>query len=335
MLLITLLFGSLKKLTEVSQFTVEMATPDVPTVSDDDLESRDLAKKTFELVQQLSTRVQSLEAAASSSKDSVKRPREQHSDSGDESKEEEDLPKDKKAKTFIVSSPTKAFLQSAFCLPKPLTNSTRRNLLEKFGLPEGNEARCPKLDPIIKGELPKKAIDTDKKLSRLQNLALDATGPLVHALEELSMKDTPDADVVLQGIQEALVLLGNASCRISGEQRSRALTKLNPDLKSLAEEEDYSDAQPFLFGKGFEQKAKERAEASEGQLHRSHHSPRSFFGQTVPVSMAAAGAGIPPAKTSTTTSPTHRGNSGNLPTDNKGQKAGRAIEFKEPNLVSR
>ena len=240
MLLITLLFGSLKKLTEVSQFSVEMATPDVPTIGDDDLESRDLAKKTFELVQQLSTWVQSLEAAASSSKDSAKRPRERHSDSGDKSEEEEDLPKDKKAKTFIVSSPTKAFLQSAFCLPKPLTNSMRRNLLEKFGLPEGNEARCPKLDPIIKGELPKEAIDTDKKLSRLQSLALDATGPLVHALEELSMKDTPDADVVLQGIQEALVLLGNASCRISGERRSRALTKLNPDLKSMAEEEDYT-----------------------------------------------------------------------------------------------
>ena len=83
----------------------------------------------------------------------------------------------------------------------------------------------------------------------------------VHALEKLSTKDTPDANVVLQGIQEALVLLGNASCHMSGERRSRDLTKLNPDLKSMAEEEDYSDAQTFLFGKGFEQKAKERAEA--------------------------------------------------------------------------
>ena len=77
-------------------------------------------------------------------------------------------------------------------MPKPLPNSTRRNLLEKFGLPEGNEARCPKLDPIIKGELPKEAVDTDKILSRLQNLALDATGPLVHAtsLETISNRTT-------------------------------------------------------------------------------------------------------------------------------------------------
>ena len=294
MLLSTLLFGSLKKLTEVSQFTVEMATPDVPTVGDDDSEPIDLAKKTFELVQQLSTRVQSLEAAASSSKDSAKRPRERRSDSGDESEEEEDLPKDKKAKTFVVSSPTKAFLQSAFCLPKPLTNSTRRNLLEKFGLPEGNEARCPKLDPIIKGELPKEAIDTDKKLSRLQNLALDATGPLVHALEELSTKDTPDADVVLQGIQEALVLLGNASCHISGERRSRALTKLNPDLKSMAEEEDYSDAQPFLFGKGFEQKAKERAEALKclrRATTQKPSQPKKFFRTDRPRQYGGSGGG--------------------------------------------
>ena len=129
------------------------------------------------------------------SKDSAKRPRERRSDSGDEIEEKEEQPKDKNGKTFVVSSPTKAFLQAAFCLPRPLTNSTRRNLLKKFGLPEGNEARCPKWDPIIKGEL-----DTDKKLSRLQNLALDATGALVLSLEELSSKDTPDGDVVLQGI---------------------------------------------------------------------------------------------------------------------------------------
>ena len=99
-----------RSLLEVSQFTVEMATNDVPTVGDENLEPGDLAKKTIALLQQFSSRVQSLEAAASSSKDSAKRPRKRHSDSEDESEEEEEQPKDKKVKTFVVSSPTKAFL---------------------------------------------------------------------------------------------------------------------------------------------------------------------------------------------------------------------------------
>ena len=159
-----------------------MATNDVPTVDEENSEPGDLAKKTFALLQQLSSQVQSLEVAAMLSKNTAKRLQEQRSDSGDESEEEEELPKDKRTKTFVIPSPTNAFLQAAFCFPKPLSNSTRRNLLKKFGLPEGNEARCPKLDPIIKGGLPKEAVDTDKKLSRLQNLELDATGPLVHAL---------------------------------------------------------------------------------------------------------------------------------------------------------
>ena len=214
-------------------------------------------------------------------------------------------------------------MQAAFSLPKPLTNSTRRNLLEKLGLPEGNEAHCPKLDPIIKGELPKEAVDTDKKLSRLQNLALDATGQLVHALEELSTKGTPDADVVLQGIQEALVLLRNISCHMSGERRSRALTKLNPELKFMAEEEDYSDAQPFLFC----------VVAFKGQLHRSHHNPRSFFERTVPASTAAVRVRIPHAKPSTTTGPAHRGSSRKSPTHYRGQKAGGPNELKSRTLV--
>ena len=87
-----------------------MATKDVPTVDDENSELGDLAQKTFALLQQLSTRVQSLEAATSSSESSAKRPQERRLDSGDESEEEEEQPKDKKAKMFIVSSPTRAFL---------------------------------------------------------------------------------------------------------------------------------------------------------------------------------------------------------------------------------
>ena len=41
------------------------------------------------------------------------------------------------------------------------------------------------------------------------------------------------------------------------------MVRLNPDLKSMAKDEDFSQAPPFLFGPGFEKKAKERTEALE------------------------------------------------------------------------
>ena len=169
----------------------------------------------------------------------------------------------KKPRTFLMSSPTKAFMKTSFCLPKPVENSTRRAWLEKFGLPDGDEARCPKMDSLIKGELGKETMEADKKLARLQNFTLDAAGPMAVALEELTSKDEPNGELVISAIQQSLMLIGNASAHFSKERRTKALEKLNPDLKSLAEEEDFSQAQPFLFGKGFEKTAKERAEALE------------------------------------------------------------------------
>ena len=89
-----------------------------------------------------------------------------------------------KAHTFSMSTPTKAFLQASFCLPKPVDNPTKRSWVERFGLPSGDETRCLKMDGLIKGELGKEAVEADRKLSRLQNFTLDAAAPLVAALEE-------------------------------------------------------------------------------------------------------------------------------------------------------
>lgn len=227
-------------------------------------ENTDDSPSISSLLQKLVDSVEKLEAANASQgtgdRPASKRTRGQI-DSEDESDDEGDT-RDKKTRRFKVSSPTKEFISSAFCLPKPLENATRQSLLGRFGLPDGDEARCPKLDGIIKGELHKEALDVDRKLSKMQNFLLDASGPLVYALEELNTGENPSVESISLAVQHALVLLhvGNASCHVSVERRSKALTKLNPDLKSMAEE-DFSKAQPFLFGKGFELKAKERAEA--------------------------------------------------------------------------
>lgn len=162
--------------------------------------------------------------------------------------------------TFAVSEETKAFLQATFSLPRPVNKKTRRSWLSKFGHPEVD---VPKLDTIIKKELPKDASDLDKKLSRLQNFLLDAVGPLVFTMEDLVTKDNPDPEKTLVAIQASLRILGNASAQFSQERRTKALSKLNPDLKTLVDDEDFSDAAPYLFSSGFAKKAKERAEEVE------------------------------------------------------------------------
>ena len=43
----------------------------------------------------------------------------------------------------------------------------------------------------------------------------------------------------------------------------KALSRLNPDLKSLVEDKDFSQAAPYLFGPSFERKVKEMSEAVE------------------------------------------------------------------------
>ena len=52
---------------------------------------------------------------------------------------------------------------------KPVENPTIRAWLEKFGLPEGDDARCLRMDSLNKGELGKETVDADKKLAPLQN----------------------------------------------------------------------------------------------------------------------------------------------------------------------
>ena len=56
------------------------------------------------------------------------------------------------------------------------------------------------MDSIIKDELPKEAIEVDRKLSKLQNFVLDAAGPLAAANEELVTKKEPDPDLIQQAV---------------------------------------------------------------------------------------------------------------------------------------
>ena len=90
-----------------------------------------------------------------------------------------------------------------------------------------------------------------------QNFSLDAVGPLVVDMEELTEKE-PNVSFVTAAVQQCLRFLGNCSAHFSQERRAKALAKFNPDLKCMAEDEDFTQALLFLFGAGFEKNAKER-----------------------------------------------------------------------------
>ena len=177
-------------------------------------------------------------------------------------------------RTFMTSDETKAFLEATFRLPRPVDNKTRKAWLAQVGLPVGDETKCPKLDSIIKNELPKDALEADKKLSRLQNFVLDAAGPLAAAYDALMSEEEPDPDKIAQHIQLSLRILGNTSTQFSHERRVKAISRLNPDLRSLVEDEDFSGAAPFLFGSGFEKKAMERTEAVKCLRKATNYAPK-------------------------------------------------------------
>ena len=65
---------------------------------------------------------------------------------------------------------------------------------------EGNETKCPKMDTIVKNELPKDALEADRKLSRLQNFMLDVAGPLIDAAYENMSGENPDPERVMQAL---------------------------------------------------------------------------------------------------------------------------------------
>ena len=65
-----------------------------------------------------------------------------------------------------------------------------------------------------------------------------------------------------ESAQLALKLLGNASANISMERRCKATTHLNPELGTLIDDEDtFREAAPLLFGKTFDQQARDHMEA--------------------------------------------------------------------------
>ena len=69
---------------------------------------------------------------------------------GDDSEDEGD----RYGRVVSLSEATKALLETAFSLP--MSNSDRKKWVEKFGVPDCELVRYPKLDPVLKTTFPRR-----------------------------------------------------------------------------------------------------------------------------------------------------------------------------------
>ena len=172
-------------------------------------------------------------------------------------------------------------MEAAF---RKLDNAQRKKKLNKYGTPDSRWLRCPKLDPVVSANVSREATKADRSSSRLHQFLLDPVSPLVSTLELAEGGDlTPEAAIA--NTQAALVLLGNASQHFATERRKVLLQQLNPKLKALVEDSDFSDAPPLLFGTNFGKVAKDRLDAAEALKKASTSSGwsgKQFFRKSHP-----------------------------------------------------
>ena len=96
--------------------------------------------------------------------------------------DKEDVEDEQGCQLHKVSARTEALLKDTF--GRSVQNSVRRRWKKTYGMPACEQTRCPKLDNVLKSQVPKTCKDADRPWSRAQALVLDAVGPLTYALEQ-------------------------------------------------------------------------------------------------------------------------------------------------------
>ena len=176
--------------------------------------------------------------------------------------------------TTKLSTTTTKIVEDAFaCF---MANEKRRSLKRKKPVPDTLYTKCPKLDSTIQSRLPKLAKDADRASARIQVLVLYAAAPLINILES-ARKGTLTTKEAVESIQQALKLLGNASANISMERRCKATQHLNTELVTLVnDEQSFKDATPLLFGKTFDQRARDHIEVVKSLKKTSYYKEQPF-----------------------------------------------------------
>jgi hypothetical protein len=114
-----------------------------------------------------------------------------------------------------VSDATANLLKTSFTTP--VSNTTRREWKRLHLVPDVDNTKCPKLDPVVKAEVRGQTKSADAELARIQTLVLDAVGPLATVLEDLT---APEG--LTESVKLAVHYLGNCQCQHLEDEKKQS-----------------------------------------------------------------------------------------------------------------
>ena len=155
-----------------------------------------------------------------------------------------------------VHQSTEEFLRAAFT---SVSNVDRRQLRQRFIVPDTPFTAAPRLDKVMATECSKNLKSADTSLSRIQALFLDAVGPLSDLLDKVNSNTELSVEDMEGAVKAALTFIGNASSQCTALRRTGILDEYNKDLVSFSQEsgELFASATNTLFGPSFPEKAAE------------------------------------------------------------------------------
>lgn len=156
---------------------------------------------------------------------------------------------------------------------------SHRFCIEKYMLPKNEQTKAPFLDAMMGSQCSKTMKSSDRSISKLQGLILDAVGPLTQLLEVVN-DEQPQVTMeqVGEAVETALSLLANASYQMSAMQQSKILEEYNKELLTFAAAKncDWVSAAPYLFGPNFLKEASDYLQQLQ-LLRKVKEKPSGFW----------------------------------------------------------
>ena len=163
------------------------------------------------------------------------------------------------APSFQLFEESEVFLQATF--GSHLEFASQKAKVAKYGTPNTIWLQCPELSKVVGAFLSKKAMKENKVAFKAHKMWLEAATILAALLKKTDDSSFSITDAIPM-IQSALMLMGDASQYQASLRRKILLEHLNPKLKSLMSNKDFSKAHPLLLSEDFGEKAKSRLEVA-------------------------------------------------------------------------
>jgi len=115
---------------------------------------------------------------------------------------------DEEDHVFTLSEVGSTFMEVAF--KTKMNASTRKKRMAKLRFPDCKWSKAPELDAFIASTVPKDVVRADNTSHKTQRLWLEAAALLAAIVDKADAGEIGNTDII-QGIRNALLLLGNVS----------------------------------------------------------------------------------------------------------------------------